>query len=64
MGTQENVLAQPGQIVQSLGTVAGIPMVLIGHWSYDKQAMKMSVETFAGFTQTSADFVKTYAIQG
>lgn len=64
MGTQENVLSQPGQIVQSLGTVAGIPMVLIGHWSYDKQAMKMSVETFAGFTQTSADFVKTYAIQG
>ena len=64
MGTQETLLTQPGQIVQSLGTVAGVPMVLIGHWSYDEQAMKMSVETFAGFTQTSADFVKTYAIQG
>ena len=62
MGTQETVLTQGGQYVQSLGTVAGIPMVLIGHWDYDKQCMKMSVETFAGFTQTAAEFVKTYAI--
>lgn len=64
LGTQEILLNQQGQFVQSLGTIAGIPMVLIGHWSYDEQAMKMSVETFAGFAQTSADFVKTYTIQG
>lgn len=62
MGTQEILLNQPGQFVQSLGTIAGVPMTLIGHWDYDKQAMKMSVESFAGFTQTSADFVKTYSI--
>ena len=62
MGSQEMLLTQGGQFVQSLGTVAGVPVTLIGSWDYDKQCMKMSCETFAGFTQAAKEFVKTYTI--
>ena len=58
VGVQQSIIEQPGQFVQDLGTIAGVPMTLIGHWSYEKQAMQMSVETFAGFAVTSTDLVK------
>jgi hypothetical protein len=50
--------------MQYLGEVGGIPMVLISSWDYDKQAVKCSVETMAGFTVTDDSKVKGYKIEG
>ena len=64
VATPEIVFSHQGQGMQYLGEVAGIPMVLISTWDYDKQAVKCSVETMAGFTKTDASKVKGYLIQG
>ena len=64
VATPEIVQAYNGQGMQYLGEIAGIPMVLISTWDYDKQAVKCSVETMAGFTITDASKAKGYKIQG
>lgn len=64
VATPEIVFSHQGQGMQYLGEVAGIPMVLISTWDYDKQAVKCSVETMAGFTKTDDSKVKGYKIQG
>ena len=62
VATPEIVKAYNGQGMQYLGEVGGIPMVLISSWDYDKQAIKCSVETMAGFTITDESKVKGYKI--
>lgn len=62
VATPEIVQAYSGQGMQYLGEVGGIPMVLISSWDYDKQAVKCSVETMAGFTVTDDSKVKGYKI--
>lgn len=64
VATPEIVTAYGSQGMQYLGEVAGIPMVLISTWDYDKQAVKCSVETMAGFTITDDSKAKGYKIQG
>lgn len=63
VATPEIVQAYNGQGMQYLGEIAGIPMVLISTWDYDKQAVKCSVETMAGFTITDASKAKAYTVQ-
>lgn len=64
VATPEIVFSHQGQGMQYLGEVAGIPMVLISTWDYDKQAVKCSVETMAGFTLTDDSKAKGYIVQG
>ena len=63
VATPEIVQAYNGQGMQYLGEIAGIPMVLISTWDYDKQAVKCSVETMAGFTITDDSKAKAYTVQ-
>lgn len=62
VATPEIVFNQQGQGMQYLGEIAGIPMVLISQWDYNKQCIKCSVETLAGFALTDAKNVKQYTI--
>lgn len=62
VATPEIVKAYNGQGMQYLGEVGGIPMVLISSWDYDKQAIKCSVETMAGFTLTDDSKVIKYTV--
>lgn len=64
VATPEIILTHQGQGMQYLGEVGGIPMVLISTWDYDKQAVKCSVETMAGFTITDTNKAKCYTVQG
>lgn len=60
VATPEILFNQQGQGAQYLGEIGGIPMILISTFDYKKQAVKCSVETFAGFAMTSTNRVHTY----
>lgn len=61
VATPEVVTTYGGQGMQYLGEVGGIPMVLISSWDYDKQCIKCSVETMAGFAITANTKIAKYS---
>ena len=59
VATKEVFEGLPGTSVRQIN-VAGIPMLVLAKFDFDTHSIKVSVETWAGFTVTDATRVKTY----
>lgn len=63
VATKEVFDGMPGTSVKQI-TVAGVPMLVLAKFDFDTHSIKVSVETWAGFTVTDASRVKTYTFEG
>lgn len=59
VATKEVFDGLPGTSVRQIN-VGGIPMLVLAKFDFDTHSIKVSVETWAGFTVTDATRVKTY----